>query len=489
MLPFSNLILIDTNLSTPVYLQIANRLIQLITEGILQPGSKLPSSRMLAEIISVHRKTVVAAYNELLSQDWVESIPRKGVIVSLRLPEIKPRTFKAKTKGGVYSTKAAFHFANPVPVNYPSDLQGFRLIVNDGLPDARIAPTDLLMNEYKRMLQYSSKRKAPSPGDAAGSARLRNELCQFFADTRGLRINKENVLITRGAQMAIYLAAKLLLKPGSVVLVGNPNYYLADLLFRETGASIKRVPVDENGMDVNWIAKYCEKKKPDLLYIIPHHHHPTTVTMSAGRRLQLLELIRRYQFPVIEDDYDYDFHYNSSPILPLASADHSGFVIYIGSLTKALAPGFRIGYMIANPDFIFAAMQYRRILDIRGDQPLEDALAALFANGDMQRHLKKSVKHYRYRRDIFCDLLNTHLRQKVSFSRPTGGMAVWAKFSLSVDLVKMSKAAAARGLYISDGSNYSFDGPKLNGLRLGFVSFNEKEMKEAVNIIAASVNA
>lgn len=310
----------------------------------------------------------------------------------------------------------------------------------------------------------------------------------FFADTRGLRINKENVLITRGAQMAIYLTAKLILKPGSAVLVGNPNYYLADLLFRETGATIQRVPVDENGMDVNWIAKYCEKKKPDLLYIIPHHHHPTTVTLSASRRLQLLELIRRYRFPVIEDDYDYDFHYNSSPILPLASADHSGFVIYIGSLTKALAPGFRVGYMIANPDFIFAAMQYRRILDIRGDQPLEDALATLFANGDMQRHLKKSVKLYRERRDIFCDLLDNHLRHKISFSLPTGGMAVWVRFSSAVDLIKMSKTAAAKGLYISDGRNYSFDGPRLNGLRMGFASLNEKEMKEAVKIIAASVN-
>jgi GntR family transcriptional regulator/MocR family aminotransferase len=489
MLPFGNLISLDRNHTMPVYLQIANRLIQLITEGLLKPGSELPSSRMLAEIINVHRKTVVAAYNELLSQDWVESIPRKGVIVSLQLPEIKPRTFKAKTKDGVYSESSAFVFASAVPVNYPSDLSGFRLIVNDGLPDARIAPNDLLLNEYKRVIQQSSKRKVNAPGDAAGSGILRNELCTFFAGTRGLRITKENVLITRGAQMAIYLAAKLILKPGAVVLVGNPNYYLADLLFREMGATIQRVPVDENGMDVNWIAKYCEKKKPDLLYIIPHHHHPTTVTLSASRRLQLLELIRRYRFPVIEDDYDYDFHYNSSPILPLASADHSGLVIYIGSLTKALAPGFRVGYMIANPDFIFAAMQYRRVLDIRGDQPFEDALAALFANGDMQRHLKKSVKLYRDRRNIFCDLLDNHLRHKISYSIPTGGMAVWVKFSSSVDLIKMSKHSAAKGLYISNGGNYSFDGPRLNSLRLGFASFNEKEMREAIKIIAASINA
>lgn len=483
MLPFQSLIIIDRKQPTAIYLQIANRLIQLITEGLLQPGSELPSTRMLSGLVSVHRKTAVAAYEELFSQDWIEIIPRKGVIVSMKLPEVKARRFKRTIIELSYSGPSPFSFKPPVPVNYPSTLSSFKLIVNDGLPDARIAPVHSLLGEYKSGFKFSAKHKAMPPGDAAGAVALRQELCYFFADTRGLRISIDNILITRGAQMAIYLATKLILKPGAVVLVGNPNYYLADLLFREAGAIIQRVPVDEQGMDVEWIASYCEKKKPDLLYIIPHHHHPTTVTLSAGRRMRLLEIIRRFRFPVIEDDYDYDFHYNSSPILPLASADHSGLVIYIGSLTKALAPGFRVGYMIANPDFIYAAMQYRRVLDIRGDQPFENALAAMFHNGDMQRHFKKSVKLYRERRDIFCNLLHNHFYKKMSFIPPSGGMAVWTIFSSSVDLIRLAQQAALKGLYISDGKNYSYAGPKLNGIRMGFASLNEKEMKEVVKII------
>ena len=488
MLPFQNLIIVDRKHPNPVYLQIANRLIQLITEGLLQPGSKMPSSRALSELINVHRKTIVAAYDEMASQDWIETTPRKGVVVSLKLPEIKPRSFNQKQKSAVYTAQSTFKFRLPVPVNYPSTLDAYQLIVNDGLPDARIAPINELLTGYKGVFQNTSRRKTLPPGDAAGSVRLRNELCRFFAESRGLKINNENLLITRGAQMAIYLAVQLLLKPGSVVLVGNPSYYLADLLFREAGAIIQRVPVDENGMDVDWIAAFCKKKKPDLLYIIPHHHHPTTVTLNAARRMQLLDIIRQYQFPVIEDDYDYDFHYQSSPILPLASAKHAGMVIYIGSLTKALAPGFRLGYMIGNADIIFAAMQYRRVLDIRGDQPLEDALAKMFHNGVMQRHLKKSVKLYRERRDIFCDLLHSQLHRQISFTPPAGGMAVWTQFAPSVDLIKMSKQAAAKGLYISNGENYSNDGPKLNAIRMGFASLNEKEMKEVIKILSGIIS-
>ena len=128
----------------------------------------------------------------------------------------------------------------------------------------------------------------------------------------------------------------MILSPGSTVIVGDLNYVLADRLFEQMGAKLIKVKVDENGIDVDEIENLCKKSTPDLLYIIPHHHHPTTVTLSKERRIKLLDIIRQYRFPVIEDDYDYDFHYENSPILPLASADHNGYVIYIGSISKTL---------------------------------------------------------------------------------------------------------------------------------------------------------
>ena len=467
MLPFQTLLTLNKEAAIPVYQQIANGLIGLIRDGVIKPGAALPGSRELALLLQVHRKTVVAAYQELFTQDWIETIPRKGVIVSQKLPEIKPRSFKAAAKIPAYAGNTGFSFqaTGPYPSNAATRSAEHRYIINDGFPDYRIAPIDLLMREYRSLFHSPAIRRHAAYGSMAGPLSLRTELARFLSETRGINIGPQNVQMTHGAQMAIYLAARLVLKPGSTVLVGDPNYFLADMVFQQCGAKLQRIPLDENGMDIDAIAKICKRKRPDLLYIIPHHHHPTTVTLSADRRMKLLELIRQYKFPVIEDDYDYDFHYSGSPILPLASADHEGNVIYIGSLTKALATFTRVGYMIAPENFIQEASVLRRIVDIRGDNLLEEALGTLFKNGDMQRHLKKSVKLYHERRDHLCNLLESELKDVVDFQRPAGGMAVWTQFRKQYPLPAVAAKAAAKGLYMSDGGSYSYHAHNYNALR------------------------
>jgi GntR family transcriptional regulator/MocR family aminotransferase len=483
MLPFQTLLTINKDAATPVYQQIANGLVRLIRDGVIKPGAPLPGSREMALLLQVHRKTVIAAYQELFTQDWIETIPRKGVIVSQRLPEIKPRTFKAEVRIPAYAGNTGFTFRQ-LPVLASAIRPGDqRLAINDGFPDYRIAPIDLLMREYRSLFNSPAIKHHARYGPVAGPLSLRTEMVKFLADSRGLNITPNNLLLTHGAQMAIYITAKLVLRPGATVLVGEPNYFMADMIFEQFGAKLVRIPLDDNGMDVDAIARICKKKAPDLLYIVPHHHHPTTVTLSAERRMKLLELIRQYRFPVIEDDYDYDFHYSSSPILPLASADHGGNVIYIGSFTKTLAPFVRVGYMIAPENFINEASMARRLIDIRSDNVLEEALALLFRNGDMQRHLKKSVKLYHERRDHLCQLLEKELSGVVSFRKPDGGMAIWARFNEQLPLPAIAARASAKGLFMSDGSNYSYGTRNHNALRFGFASLNEKELTEAVGII------
>jgi GntR family transcriptional regulator/MocR family aminotransferase len=320
-------------------------------------------------------------------------------------------------------------------------------------------------------------------GDNTGSVTLRVAIAQFLSDTRGMNIGAQNILISHGAQMSIYLAARMILKHGSTVIVAEPNYFMANMIFQQCGAKLLSVAVDDNGIDVDAIEKICKRKKPGMLYIIPHHHHPTTVTLSADRRMKLLQLIRAYKLPVVEDDYDYDFHYSSSPILPLASADHGGNVIYIGSLTKTLAPSIRIGYMIAPENFIKETAHLRRLIDIRGDNLLEEALAVLFNNGTMQRHLKKSVKMYHQRRDMLCGQLKNEMGDIVSFCRPTGGMAVWTKFNKKYSLPVIARRASEKGLYMSDGWIYNSGKVNYNALRIGFSSLNEKEIIEIISIL------
>jgi GntR family transcriptional regulator/MocR family aminotransferase len=482
MLPFKALLPVNKLSATPVYQQIANRLISLIHEGIIRPGAKLPSSREMATLLALHRKTIIAAYEELAAQDWITTVLRKGVIVSKELPEIKPRSFK--TIASAYEHSALFNFSKlDIPPTDMSSDGGHRIIINDGFPDARLAPVDLLLKEYNRLFHLPAMQRKIVYGDLAGALSLRLALSKFLAETRGLNIAADNMLITRGAQMAIYIAATIIIKPGTTVIVGEPNYGMANMLFEYCGAKLIRVPVDENGIDVNVIEKICKKKKPGLLYIVPHHHHPTTVTLSSQRRMQLLELIRKYNFPVIEDDYDYDFHYNSSPILPLASADHNGNVIYIGSITKSFTSSLKVGYMVASQNFINETLHLRRLIDIRGDNLMEEALAVLFNSGDMQKHLKKSLKLYRQRRDLFCELLDNEIGKQLSFEKPAGGMALWVRFNKKNPLPAIAKQASAMGLFMSDGSFYNSPAINYNALRMGFASLNEKEMVESVRIL------
>lgn len=488
MLPFKTLIQTDKSLKLPVYQQIANRLIGLIQEGILKPGSFLPGSRVLALQLDLHRKTVIAAYEELVSQDWLEPVPRKGMMVATNLPVIRPRSFRKVSQ--LYGEATAFSFHTPpvAPVMAPYPDASMPLVINDGFPDVRLAPLTDWVRECRSVIESARYHKLLMYGEAAGTTALRNEMVKYLSNTRGLNITANHVMITRGAQMAIYLAAAMIVKPGDYVIVASPNYFFADLCFEQLGARLLRVPVDEEGIDIDAIETLCGQKKIRMLYLITHHHHPTTVTLSAARRMKLLEIIRKYKLPVIEDDYDYDFHYSSAPILPLASADHGGNVIYIGSFTKSLGLSIRIGFMIAPASFIAASAELRRLMDLRGDNLAEQALANLLADGTIARHLKKSNKVYRERRDLLCELLQQRLGKVVTFTPPAGGMAIWLRFSPKISLIKLAEKARSKGLRMSSGEQYHYGGKSVNGLRFGFASLNNKELRAVVAILESMLD-
>lgn len=193
MLPFKTLIIIDRNSATPVYRQIANRLVSLIREGALEPGSALPGSREMAGLLKVHRKTIVAAYEELYTQDWIETIPRKGVLVSRHLPDVKPRSFRQTHQKGGYGGDTGFSLPDkrfPVTTS-PEGTGAVRLILNDGFPDARIAPVEALLREYRSLFQRPSSRRAIMLGDPAGALHLRRAMAQFLSVTRGLQIGAD----------------------------------------------------------------------------------------------------------------------------------------------------------------------------------------------------------------------------------------------------------------------------------------------------------
>ncbi len=484
MIAIKELITIDKTSDTAIYLQVSNAIIHNIRRGSLRRGLKLPGSRELAGILQVHRKTMLAAYGELLAQGWIEMIPRKGTFVVKDLPEIKPTRIKNVEPLAKYPVKTIFsidekRFAPFGPSNFPPP---GKLVINDGFPDVRLAPSEFYIRELRSVAKQGAFKKYNMYGSAKGALYLRETLSSFLSDTRGLPISAENILITKGAQMGIYLAAHLLIKPGDNVIVGEPSYFAANITFQQAGAILNRVPVDEYGIDVDKIEAICKKKKIRLLYVIPHHHHPTTVTLIPERRIRLLELAANYKFAIIEDDYDYDFHYTSNPVLPMASLDNHGNVIYIGTLSKTLVPATRVGFMVAPENFINTVSHLRRTIDWQGDSMMEVAIAGLYRNGTIERHIKKVVKLYHERRDHFCALLKEKMGSHISFKIPDGGMSVWTKFN-KVDLKLVAERAAKKGLLMSDGRIYNTNA-EYNASRLGFASLNLKEQDKAIEILS-----
>jgi GntR family transcriptional regulator / MocR family aminotransferase len=481
MFPYKTSFLIDRKSKQALYLQLSNQFIELITSRKLMPETKLPGSRVLSELLGVHRKTIVACYEELLLQGWVESIPKKGTFVNAKLPELNQFNFK-ETAVISSAIKTGFSFYNDASLEreFFKSQEGV-LYLNDGISDARLTPTEDLARTYRRICGRKNIYKEMSYGSLFGNEKLRITLANYLNKTRGLHISKDNILITRGSQMGIYLSAKLLLQKGEIIIVGQTNYTSADTTFLQQNANLLRVSVDENGLVTDEIAKICTKKKIKAVYVTSHHHHPTTVTLSAERRIHLLNLAKKYNFAIIEDDYDYDFNYNHSPILPLASHDTNGNVIYIGSVCKTVAPVFRVGYLIAPTAFVNAAANERRFIDRQGDALLELTFEDFIKSGDLDRHIKKVMKIYKMRRDLFCELLSAQFSDFFTFKIPKGGMAVWLTLHKKYSWKNVENIAQKHKLEIGEWQRYDNANLGHNSIRIGFASYNDAEIYEFIN--------
>jgi len=356
------------------------------------------------------------------------------------------------------------------------------LAFNDGLPDVRLAPRDELARLYSHYIKFgdSSVLQYTHP---YGQIRFREVFSAFLNETRGMNITPNNILSTRGSQMAFFLVGSVLFQKNDEILVGELSYPAANMTFQSLGLKLNTVPIDEDGIMVDAIEEICERKVVKAIYITSHHYHPTTVTLKPERRIKLLALAEKYGFYIIEDDYDYDYHYANRPVLPLASADRHGLVIYLGSFTKRIAPTFRVGYIVAKREIIEELAKHRRIIDQQGDTILELALADMLEDGTLKRYTTKALKTYRERRDFACELLKNELGNIIDFKIPDGGMAIWAKFDKSISLMELSEKVGKKGLYLSNGSAYE----GLNTCRMGFASMNLKEMEEAVGILKACI--
>lgn len=471
--------MIDLGRATPLYLQIAHALIHEIERGRLVSGAYLPSSRELAAQLGVNRKTVVLAYEDLIAQGWLTSSATRGTMVSDQLPTAPPKRATVLAAG---PEGPAYRFNAPPtrPLALPSDAP---IRLDEGSPDGRLFPEDVLARAYRSAVQRATRHNRLLYRDPRGTPALRRSVAAMLAAERGLAVGPDNICITRGSQNAIFLAARTLISPGDAVLVESLTYEPAVAAFRACGAQVVPVGLGEQGVDVDDVERKCRAHRVRAIFLTPHHQFPTTVSLRPERRLRVLQLARQFNFAVIEDDYDHEFHFQSPPLLPMASYTPEQ-VIYVGSLSKLLLPALRIGYIVAPTRFIDAVAHNVSVTDGMGNTITEDATADLMESGELRRHARKVTQIYARRREAFADALDGHFGEMVDVKTPDGGLAFWICFRRESDLDRLEARAPSLGVRVADSRSFAAHDLAPRGLRIGFASMREDEADVALRTLA-----
>ncbi|MEX0739866.1 MAG: PLP-dependent aminotransferase family protein [Pseudohongiella sp.] len=463
--------------------KLLNTLTADIKANRLPPGTMLPGSRSLAEQLGVNRKTVQQVYEELEAQGWLITRPRSGTFVSKTLPE---QGLSPSDRQLVNSTDRTRSTSELVEILYRDALCSHNAIAatNDGTPDSRLIPYQLLARTYRRVCIDLSRNSRLGYGDPKGSAELRKSIAKMLSVDRFMNCSAEQVCIVRGSQMGIYIASRIL-DPGKGAIVMEDLCYLpAQAAFESNGFKVLKCRLDEQGLDIEHLRALLAEHSVAAIYVTPHHQYPTTICLPMDRRLALLELSKAHKFAVLEDDYDHEFHYGTNPVPPLASLPKSENVVHIGSMSKVFAPGLRLGYIAADTRFIERAAQEIILIDRQGNTVTEQVLSTLMESGEVRRHIRKTRKEYEARRNFAAEEFIRVFGDKVSFTLPTGGMAIW------VDISRLTRGRKLESLPGKDSTlSTVYTGSQVapTHLRFGFGALSKAEIAQSIELLAVAL--
>lgn len=483
IIPF--IMLEDT--STPKYRQIYEAIRTAILSGDFAPKTRLPSTRALAERLSVSRITVFNAYEQLLAEGYLEGKTGAGTFVASRLPEDLLQAGKSnnpsrESKKNIslnlspYGENLNAKTAKSARTDAMTKFQPFQngLTAIDEFPFeiwSRIA-AKFHKNPPRTLLGY---------GDPRGLEPLRKAVAAHLKSARGVNCSAEQIIITSGAQQALDLTARVFLSENDAILMENPCYKEARNLFASTGAKIVSVDVDAEGFDPNKIPKAGEKAK--LVYVTPSHQYPLGVTMSLARRLALLEWANQKNALIIEDDYNSEFRYSGRPLASLQGLDKNGRVIYIGTFSKTIFPALRIGCAVVPPVLADIFTTARALADVHSSAIEQAILAEFISEGHFARHVRRMRQLYEKRQEILVSECKKHLKGLLEVEKTDAGMHVVGWLPEGVDDRTISEKAAERNLKLAPVSGYSGKKMKRGGLILGYTAFDERQIKNGVKII------
>ncbi len=458
----------DASLQT----QLTGQLKAMIQHHELRAGERLPSSRDLAAALHVSRNTVIASYDALVTEGYLESRDRSGIFVG-RAAEAFQQSASSATHSGRTGHRPArapvLHFRAPVPFR-PSQ------------PDVRLFPIRIWNRLRARLLRRGSGILNYQSVFAPGLDGLREIIAGYLRDSRGVRCDWRQIAITSGSQQALFLLANLLITPGDRVYMEDPGYLGARLALKQAGARIVPVPVDAEGICL----PHAESHPVSLIYVTPSRQFPMGHCMSLGRRLELLQAAVRMRTWIIEDDYDSEFRYGSPPLPSLQHLDDHRRVIYVGTFSKILFPSLRIGYVVLPPKLVdrFAALKH--VCEDHGPLIDQATLAAFMESGAFYTHLRRCRRAYAERRRCFLESVR-HAGLPLEFPNTDGGMNLAALIRRSLDDHRLSEAFRSGGLDIPPLSRYSIRHTH-PGFLLGFTAFEPRAIARAVERMAAVMN-
>jgi len=471
----------------PLYRQLEAHLRGLIEARRLQAGERLPASRELAARLGLSRNTVNQAYQALVDAGWLRSHVGRGTFVargSSGAPARAVASDRGLAWGGLFARRTR-------AVTLPRSLAGElprstpRFEFRAGRTDPTTLPGPELRRAWSRALSHHLRGLA-SEMDPRGYGPLREAIARSLT-ARGIACGADGVVVVSGAQQAIDLVARLLVDPGDTVAMEQPGYFGASLAFAACEAHVVPVPVDAEGLRTEDLARLLRARRVKLLYTTPAVQAPTGVSLSHARRQQLLELADDYQLPLLEDDYDSELRWGGPVIPALKTADAAGRVIYVGTFSKALFAGIRVGYVVAEPALLARLALARWAADFGGDSVTQAALATLINDGGLERHIRRLRKLAAARRTALLAALAAHMPEGTRVTPPAGGSMVWVTLPEGTDGERVLASARAAGIYYTPGDLFASDGSAAASLCLSFSRQTPEEIEQGVTELGAIV--
>ncbi|OBA41165.1 MULTISPECIES: aminotransferase-like domain-containing protein [Gordonia] len=481
---------VNQSSSTPLYRQVRALLEDQLARGVYGQTRPMPSTRYLASSLGVSRNTVALAYQELTGAGLVESRPRSGLYpVDLATRAVASRaTLPARARAMDWQPRLERRQSGvrQLPVTRApafTNWQDYPYPFISAQPEVRSFPARAWQRAMVAALHHPHLAYSIRDAGDSDDPLLLDALCNEILPSRGVAATPDEVLITSGAQQGLSLIADVLLGPSSTVAVENPGYVDAWHICTRIGASVVPLATDQWGAVIEDAARF------DAIYLTPSHHHPTNVTLSMPRRRLLMDSLSDRDAFVIEDDYDSEFRFRGQPSPSLKAMDTSGRVLYIGSFSKFLAAGLRLGFVVAHPDVIAALRveRHHRSKHLAGH--LQRALGIFISSGDYHKVLRGQRRRLRGNWEALTSAVAQHLPMPEGASAyPPGGVSLWYTAPPEIDCKRWALRARGHGVLVADGSRYYFPGTWRNtNLRLGYSAMRTEQIEPGIRALAAAL--